>query len=126
MLQLNNGNYKRGDTAIPFFSEIGQMAGISETDWSWSILFADFNNDGYKDIHITNGIGRDFINADFIQFSQTARSQPVQEDQARKALRDKLVSLNHVEIPNYLYLNNGNYSFYKHYRFFRHETKFHV
>src|SRR6185312_5630071 len=61
MLQLNNGNYERGDTAIPFFSEIGQMAGISETDWSWSILFADFNNDGCKDIHITNGIGRDFI-----------------------------------------------------------------
>ena len=61
---------KRGDTSIPFFSEIGQMAGISETDWSWSILFADFNNDGYKDVHITNGIGRDFINADFISFQR--------------------------------------------------------
>jgi len=110
MLQLNNGNYERGDTAIPFFSEIGQMAGISETDWSWSILFADFNNDGYKDIHITNGIGRDFINADFIQFSHTGGGNQTR-DQARKALRDKLVSLNHVEIPNYLYLNNGNYRF---------------
>ena len=110
MLQLNEGNYQRGDTSIPFFSEIGQMAGISETDWSWSILFADFNNDGYKDAHITNGIGRDFINADFISFSETV-GQNASEDQVRKTLRDKLVALKHVEIPNYLYLNNGDYTF---------------
>ncbi len=110
MLQLNNGNYQRGDTLMPFFSEIGQMAGISETDWSWSILFADFNNDGYKDAHITNGIGRDFINADFISFNQTI-GQNATQDQVRKTLRDKLVSLKHVEIPNYLYLNNGDYTF---------------
>jgi hypothetical protein len=110
MLQLNNGNYVRGDTSLPFFSEIGQMAGISETDWSWSILFADFNNDGYKDVHVTNGIGRDFINADFISFSQTY-GQIASEEQFRKTLRDKLIALKHVEIPNYLYLNNGDYTF---------------
>ncbi|MEI9944602.1 MAG: hypothetical protein WDN26_10335 [Chitinophagaceae bacterium] len=46
MLQLNNGNYASGDTSIPFFSEIGQLAGIHQTDWSWSVLVADFNNDG--------------------------------------------------------------------------------
>ncbi len=110
MLQLNNGNYASGDTSIPFFSEIGQMAGISETDWSWSILFADFNNDGYKDVHITNGIGRDFINADFISFSQTV-GQNATEAEVKKTLRDKLLSLQHVEISNYLYLNNGDYTF---------------
>ncbi|HLI94161.1 MAG TPA: VCBS repeat-containing protein, partial [Puia sp.] len=66
MLQLNNGCLHAGDTDIPFFSEIGQLAGIQATDWSWSVLIADFNNDGWKDIHITNGIGRDFINADFL------------------------------------------------------------
>ncbi|PWT75636.1 MAG: RNA-binding protein [Bacteroidetes bacterium] len=110
MLQLNNGNYQRGDTAIPFFSEVGQMAGISETDWSWSILFADFNNDGFKDVHITNGIGRDFINADFIQFSQTLQ-QNTSEENMRKLLRDKLVALDHAELPNYLYLNHGDYTF---------------
>ena len=109
MLQLNNGDYERGDTSVPFFSEIGQMAGMSETDWSWSILFADFNNDGFKDAHITNGIGRDFINADFISFSQTSATS--NEEQFRKSLRDKLVALKHVEIPNYLYLNNDDYTF---------------
>ena len=110
MLQLNNGNYQNGDSSLPFFSEIGQMAGISETDWSWSILFADFNNDGYKDAHITNGIGRDFINADFISFSENVGGIPMKK-QFRKKLRDKLVALKHVEIPNYLYLNNGDYTF---------------
>ena len=46
MLQLNNGNRMIHDTAEPFFSEIGQLAGIQETDWSWSVLMADFDNDG--------------------------------------------------------------------------------
>ncbi len=110
MLQLNRGNFQRGDTSVPFFSEIGQLAGISQTDWSWSILFADFNNDGYKDAHITNGIGRDFINADFISFSQTS-GKDMTGDQFRKTLRDKLLSLEHVAIPDYLYINNGGYTF---------------
>ena len=110
MLQLNNGNYNNGDTSFPFFSDIGQLAGISGTDWSWSILFADFNNDGFKDAHITNGIGRDFINADFIDFSKTARNAPT-EEQTQKMLNDKIVSLGHVALLNYLYLNNGNYTF---------------
>ncbi len=111
MLQLNNGNYHLGDTAIPFFSEIGQMAGISETDWSWSVLLADFNNDGYKDMHITNGIGRDFINADFIQFSRDVGNRAKTTDDAKKQLREKLMSLNHVELPDYLFLNNKDYTF---------------
>ena len=110
MLQLNNGNYERGDTSIPYFSEIGQLAGISETDWSWSILFADFNNDGYKDLHITNGIGRDFINADFIQFRKTDQNTGTEEEH-KKMLSDRLAKLGHVALSNYLYLNNGNYTF---------------
>ena len=110
MLQLNNGNYYGGDTSFPFFSDIGQLAGICETDWSWSILFADFNNDGLKDLHITNGIGRDFINADFIDFSKTAQNA-ASEEERQKMLNDKIVSLGHVALSNYLYLNNGNYTF---------------
>lgn len=111
MLQLNNGCFKAGDTSIPFFSEIGQMAGIATTDWSWSVLMADFDNDGWKDIHITNGIGRDFINADFIEFSSTvfANKRSVQEQ--RQLINAKLASLNHINLPNYLYLNNRNYTF---------------
>ncbi|RYY21204.1 MAG: VCBS repeat-containing protein, partial [Chitinophagaceae bacterium] len=57
MLQLNQGTDPAGNLR---FSEIGQLAGISNTDWSWAGLFADFDNDGWKDIFITNGYLRDF------------------------------------------------------------------
>lgn len=107
-LQLNNGN--RPDT-IPYFSEIGQMAGISATDWSWSVLLADFDNDGWKDMHITNGIGRDFINTDFLDFSNTIfASAKTKEDQYR-LIREKLASLDHINLRNYLYLNRHDYTF---------------
>jgi len=68
MLQLNNGVRKVGGRSLPFFSEVGQLAGIAETDWSWSVLMADFDNDGRKDMHITNGMGRDPVNADFLEY----------------------------------------------------------
>jgi len=48
MLQLNNGVRSIDGHPEPFFSEVGQQAGISETDWSWSALFADFDNDGER------------------------------------------------------------------------------
>jgi len=111
MLQLNNGNIHSGNTSSPFFSEIGQLAGISSTDWSWSVLMADFNNDGWKDMHITNGIGRDFINADFLEFSSTVISSIPGLQKQRALINNKLASLHHVELSNYLYLNNGNYTF---------------
>ena len=60
MFQLNNGNGT--------FSEIGQLAGISNTDWSWAALLADYNNDGWKDLLVTNGYYRDYTNLDFIKY----------------------------------------------------------
>ncbi|MBB1286894.1 VCBS repeat-containing protein [Flavisolibacter sp. BT320] len=111
MLQLNNGNRFVGDTAVPFFSEIGQMAGIAATDWSWSVLLADYNNDGRKDMHITNGVGRDFINADFLEYSQEAFTTISDKKEQQKAIKQKLASLNEVALRNYLYKNNNDYSF---------------
>jgi len=111
MLQLNNGNFHSGDTSIPFFSEIGQLAGIAATDWSWSVLAADFNNDGWKDLHITNGIGRDFINADFLEFSNEVFANNQSREQQHNAIRQKLASLAHVNLSNYLLLNQQNYTF---------------
>jgi hypothetical protein len=113
MLQLNNGNryYAEVNAPIPFFSEIGQLAGVSATDWSWSVLLADFDMDGWKDMHITNGIGRDFINADFLEFSREAFSTIGDKKEQQKALKKKLASLNHVNLSNYLYINNHDYFF---------------
>ena len=61
VLQMNNGPDSEGNI---LFSEIGQMAGISNTDWSWSPLFADFDNNGCQDLFIANGIGIDMRNID--------------------------------------------------------------
>jgi enediyne biosynthesis protein E4 len=60
MLHLNNGNGT--------FSEIGQITGTSNTDWSWAALFADFDNDCWKDLLVTNGYYRDYTNLDFINY----------------------------------------------------------
>ena len=111
MLQLNNGNRYYGNVALPFFSEIGQLAGISATDWSWSVVLADFNNDGWKDVHITNGIGRDFINADFLEFSHEAFNTTGDKNEKQKAIKEKLLNLKNVNLSNYLYSNNHGYSF---------------
>lgn len=111
MLQLNNGNRYKGDTAFPFFSEIGQLAGISATDWSWSVLLADFNNDGWKDMHITNGVGRDFINADFLEFSNEARNTIADKKELQKVIKKQLANLDHVNLGNYLYENGQDYIF---------------
>jgi enediyne biosynthesis protein E4 len=60
MLQVNNGNGT--------FSEVGQLSGISNTDWSWAALLADFDNNGLKDLLVTNGYLRDYTNMDFIKY----------------------------------------------------------
>ncbi len=60
-LQLNNGELGKAGIS---FSDIGQMAGVASTDWSWSNIIADFDNDGFKDIYVTNGILRDIRNTD--------------------------------------------------------------
>ncbi|MFS4454938.1 VCBS repeat-containing protein [Maribacter sp. 2304DJ31-5] len=61
-LQRNNGNGT--------FSEVAHLAGIPNTDWSWSVLLNDLDNDGYKDVFITNGLKRDFRNNDFVRFKE--------------------------------------------------------
>ncbi|MDO9376395.1 MAG: VCBS repeat-containing protein, partial [Ferruginibacter sp.] len=106
-LQLNRGLATVNDSVVPVFSDIANFAGVSETDWSWSVLMADFNNDRYRDIHITNGMGKDMINSDFILFKS---SIPVGENRVR-SLQEELQTLGPVPLANYFYINNRNYSF---------------
>lgn len=99
MLQMNNGDGS--------FSEIGQLAGIYKTDWSWSALFADLDNDGWKDIYITNGIPRDITNNDFTAFRE-AESQmgDMSYESVRAKLLDKVEQLEPVNKPNFVFKNN--------------------
>lgn len=66
MLQLNEGLAEDGNLR---FSEIGQLAGISNIHWSWAPLFADFDNHGWKDLFISNGYLRDFSDTDFLKYT---------------------------------------------------------
>ena len=98
MLQLNQGN--------GYFSEIGQLAGISNTDWSWAVLAADYDNDGWKDLFITNGYMRNYLDMDFMNYlvGEEMESQRTRKEVAVFDLIDKMPP---IEIENYLYHNNG-------------------
>ncbi len=111
MLQLNMGEEKKSgplfrSSSIPIFSEIGQLAGVSNTDWSWAGLFADFDNDGWKDLFITNGYARDYTNMEFLKFTMdeqlTARRTGKTSDPM--AVIAKMPGINE---PNYIFRNRS-------------------
>ncbi len=105
MLQLgNNANT---------FSEIGQMAGIDQTDWSWCPLMADFDNDGWQDLFITNGYGKDITDLDFVKFRQDAISQFSNPEEVRKRLIQSLEDVPAIVAPNFIYQNKGELRFEK-------------
>ena len=102
MLQLNNGNGT--------FSEIGQLAGISNTDWSWSPLLADFDNDGYKDLFITNGYMRDYTNKDFLKYwGDYLVKQAVNRDSIHYF--DIVKMMPSTNVANYAFRNNGDLTY---------------
>jgi len=104
VLQLNLGNQP---DSIPAFSEVGQLAGVSNTDWSWSPLFADFDNDGLKDILITNGFLRDFTNLDFVKYKYGDDVRNNKHTDLLKIVKD----LPSTRITNYIFKNSGNLTF---------------
>ncbi len=104
MLQLNRG----GD----YFSEIGQFSGVSNTDWSWASLFTDLDNDGFKDLFITNGYRKDYTNMDFMNYvvQEKINERKTKEKIKLTELIEKMPST--VE-ENYTYKNNGDLTFSK-------------
>jgi hypothetical protein len=102
MLQLNNGNST--------FSEIGQVSGISNTDWSWAALFADYDNDGLKDLYITNGYLHDYTNLDFLKYMDDFMATKQGGFQRTDVLElvQKMPSSN---VKNYIFRNNGKLNF---------------
>ncbi|MDB5264226.1 MAG: RNA-binding protein [Adhaeribacter sp.] len=102
MLQVNNGDGT--------FSEIGQLAGIANTDWSWAPLFADYDNDGWKDLFVTNGVVRDFTNQDFVKYSNTYAQQKGGRLQRTDVL-DLVHQMPSSNVVNYIYKNKGDLTF---------------
>lgn len=102
MLQLNNGNGK--------FTEIGQMAGIHKSDWSWSIMAADFNNNGWKDLFVTNGFYRSVMHKDLNKkFAKILENTDKSSHKA--AAKEFVKKLPPQKNKNVLFKNKGNYTF---------------
>lgn len=102
VLQLNSGTTPDGR---PIFEDIGFMAGIYQTDWSWCPLVADFDNDGFRDLIITNGLPRDVTDLDYIAYGN-GQSGPAES--YTLAMTD---SLPVVRLANYAYKNTGGTCF---------------
>ncbi len=103
-LQLNRGN--------GLFSEIGLYAGVSATDWSWSTLWMDFDNDGFKDLFVSNGIPKRLNDIDYVNYVSNDEIQAKirSGDMGEKdmALIDKFPQ---IKLPNRFFRNKGNASF---------------
>ncbi len=104
-LQLNRGPRvgENDSIGIPAFSEIGFLSGISQTDWSWTPLLADFDNDGFRDLIVTNGFPRDVSDHDFMAY----------RDQHKGIYSDRniLDQIPEVKLHNYAFRNNGDLRF---------------
>ncbi|MEO8561345.1 MAG: VCBS repeat-containing protein [bacterium] len=105
MLQHNNGNGT--------FSDIGQLAGVSQTDWSWSALIADLDLDGRKDIFVTNGIAMDLTSQDFVAFLGSAQTmRDVTNNGRSRADFTKLIgAMTRTRLPNYAFHNTSGARF---------------
>jgi len=103
MLQLNNGDDS--------FSEIGRLAGVEATDWSWGALMFDMDNDGFKDIFVANGIFQDLTNQDYLQYisnEEVVKSVVSGNKVDYKKLVDLIPS---QAVPDYFFRNEGKLQF---------------
>lgn len=112
-LQLNKGVNKKTNT--PMFSDIAHLAGVSSTDWSWAPLFFDMNNDGHKDLFISNGIKGDFRNNDFVNYRKEKQAEVIknQNVERKSYINDILSKMPSRKKENYFYVNNGDLTFKK-------------
>jgi enediyne biosynthesis protein E4 len=104
-LQINQGQpvMNRDSSGVPVFSDIAFYAGVAETDWSWAPMVTDFDNDGFRDIIITNGFPKDITDRDFMTYRANAKSIALKED--------ILEQIPEVKLHNYAFRNNGDLSF---------------
>jgi enediyne biosynthesis protein E4 len=101
VLQLNRG--LNPETALPVFSDIGLMGDVQETEWSWTPLMADFDNDGHRDIFVTNGFPRDVTDHDFGAFRGEVSNL--------MSTMDLQKTIPQIKVPKFMFRNDGNLKF---------------
>ncbi|TVZ52906.1 VCBS repeat-containing protein [Dokdonia sp. Hel_I_53] len=102
-LQLNNGNSS--------FSEIAYYSGVEATDWSWSSLLFDMDNDGYRDIFVTNGINHDLTDLDFVNFMANDIIKKMMLTGKKEAVDSIINKMPVKPLPNYAYHNQRDLTF---------------
>ena len=102
-LQLNRGN--------GVFSEVGFLAGIDATDWTWSLLFADLDNDGLKDLYVTSGVFRRPNDLDYINYLGNQQVQDALANGVTEASMPLLKQMPTVPVANHAYRNDGDLHF---------------
>ncbi|MDN3643530.1 FG-GAP-like repeat-containing protein [Lutimonas halocynthiae] len=102
-LQMNNGNVH---DSLPSFSNVARIAGVATTDWSWGPLIADLDNDGWKDLFVSNGTRREINNKDY--FNNLANQKWEQT-----SLLEKSLAIPSEKIDNFVFKNNGDLTFDK-------------
>jgi len=119
-LQLNNGTLDAGSrksnvqspASNVYFSEIGMFAGVHASDWSWASLFMDFDNDGYKDLFISNGIERRMNDIDYANFRSDSEIRWKQNfnnlEEGDLAVVEKMPR---IKLPNKFFKNTGHLKF---------------
>lgn len=109
ILQLNRG-YSNTEEKI-FMSEIGRFSGIEATDWSWGALMADLDNDGLKDLFVANGIYKDLIDLDYLNFYADPMTTKKLFDERGSYLKELIDSIPSNPIANFAFKNNGDLTF---------------
>ncbi|MBX2897695.1 MAG: VCBS repeat-containing protein [Cyclobacteriaceae bacterium] len=107
-LQLNSGVLANG---LPVFSEVGQLAGVSSTDWSWAPLFVDLDNDGYKDLFVSNGYLRDFTSMDFLKFTVEEARTEARKNGTDLNLFELVSKMAATKTTDYAFRNRGDLTF---------------
>lgn len=95
----------------PAFSEIGQLAGVEATDWSWSALWADMDMDGFRDLLVTNGYPRDITNRDFAAYKMQEFSKAAYTEEMQERLVEAINQIEGAHLPNMVYHNKADLSF---------------
>lgn len=106
-LQLNQGTDANGTL---YFSDIAQMAGVNATDWSWSVLLGDFDNDGLRDCYVTNGFAKNITDLDFLAYNADNNTFGTTENKIEKT-KELLGKLKGIHVSNYIFRNNGKLAF---------------
>ncbi len=106
-LQMNNGAINGRPLKT---GEVGFMAGIASTDWSWAPLLLDLDNDGDRDIYISNGYVKDVADLDYINYASGNNMFGSTEDRMKKQ-KDFAGKLDSIFLPNYIYENKGELQF---------------